>query len=108
MIQWYGQLYIDDVLKKKKAKIMKKLEDGKVTFDIYCVALASNRENLFDIINTNELLFNYYKSKDIFVLGLAANKKSAVDLAVCMIKEVYKSTGDFDVRQYYDVKKQTG
>lgn len=101
MIKWYGQLYTDEVLKKKKAKIMKKLEDGKVTFDIYCVALASNEENLFDIINTNELLFQHYKSNDIYIVGLAASRESAVNLVVSMIEEVYHSTGEFQMRKYY-------
>lgn len=101
MIKWYDNLYIDKLLKNKKKKIMKRIDEGKLTLHIYCITLASNGNNLFDIMNANELLFHYYKKKDMHILGLALGRESAIEIVAKMIEEIYKSTGDFKVRDYF-------
>lgn len=101
MIKWYDNLYVDSVIRKKQEKVKSKIEKGKLSFHVYCIAFASNGNNLFDIIDTNELLFQYYKRKDIYILGLAAGKENAFELVTNMIEEIYCNTGDFQVRNYF-------
>lgn len=99
MVKWYCRLYTDGVVKKNKVK--KAICSEKVTAGYYCICFASNEKNLFDIINTNELLFPVYKRGDLYILGLASTRKRAVELTVDIIKEVYQNTGGFLVRDYF-------
>jgi hypothetical protein len=43
---------------------------------------------LFDIINANDLLFPYYRKKEIYVLSLAASREAAKLLVKDMLEEV--------------------
>lgn len=80
---------------------MKAIENRQLTFEVYCITFASNPNNLFDIINANELLFPYYAQKEIYVLGLAASKEKATLLVKDMLEEVYRESGGFCVREYF-------
>lgn len=101
MVNWSDKLYMDDKIKKKPQKWRKKLEEEKVSYELYCIALASNPKNLLDIINCNELLFPYYKRNELFVVGLASSRESAVLLVKDMIEDIYNETGSIDVRTYF-------
>jgi hypothetical protein len=101
MIKWYHNLYMDEKVKKKQNKYIQALEKSKFTFGLYCIAFASNDKNLFDIIETNELLFEHYKRNDIYIIGLAKGKDSAIELAESLLLEVYECTGNFKIREYF-------
>ncbi len=102
MIKWAEKIYFSEDLKqKKKIKIMKSIEKGEMTFEVYCITFAVNSHNLFDIINANELLFPYYAKKDIYILGLAGSKGQAKLLVKDMLVEIYNETGGFRVREYF-------
>lgn len=101
MIQWTSRIYVSDNLKDKMDKIVDSINNGRLTYDIYCIAFASHPENLFDIINANELLFPHYKKTDIKIAGLARGREEAHRLVQDMIMEVYGHTGGFDVRGYF-------
>ncbi|MDF2610132.1 MAG: hypothetical protein K0R92_1606 [Lachnospiraceae bacterium] len=102
MIKWAKNLYLGDTINpKKKDRIMKSIETGKFTFEVYCILFASNPENLFDIMNANELLFPYYSKKELYVVGLALSRIEAFELVKEMIDQVYRETGSFSVRDYF-------
>ena len=102
MIKWSAKLYLsDDFNRKKKIKTMKSIEKGELTFEIYCITFAVDPNNLFDILNANELLFPYYAKQEIYILGLAGSKGQAKLLVKDMLEEIYTNTGDFRVREYF-------
>lgn len=101
MIKWYDNLYVDSYMKKKSKKIKKQMDAGKFNLNVYCIAFASDGTNLFDIMNTNELLFQHYKKQDIRILGLAFGRESAILLVKEMVEEIYRNTGGFQVREYF-------
>jgi hypothetical protein len=105
MIQWTSEIYVSDNLKKKKDKAIDSINNRRLTSDIFCIAFASSPENLFDIINANELLFPHYQKAHIKILGLAKGEEEATKLAQDLLMEVYKQTGSFDVRNYYIVRE---
>lgn len=105
MIKWAKNLFLsENITPKKKRKIIKDIEKGNLTFEVYCVTFASNPENLFDIMNANEFLFPYYDKKQLQVLGIALSKHEAFLLVKDMLDEIYTETGSFRVREYF---KQT-
>lgn len=101
MIKWYPALYLDSVTKKNLRKIKRRMERRKINLRVYCIALASNEMNLLDIYSTNELLFQYYRQKDIKVIGLASSKESAIQLVADIVNDVYQQTGRLDVRTFF-------
>lgn len=101
MVIWASRLYIGDKMKKKKDKVIASINDRQATFGVYCIAFASHPDNLFDVLEANELLFPYYQKSEIHVIGLAKGKQEAVSLVQEMLMEVYNKTGEFDVRTYF-------
>ena len=67
----------------------------------YVIALSSNGTDIFDLIPSYMLSEKGYKGHDIKILGLATSKKDAIDLTERMIMDVYRATGDVDVRGYF-------
>lgn len=94
-------MYTDDKCKNELDKIKQKLEQEKISVGIYCIALPSNDKNILDIININELLFKHYKKSKIYILGLAFGRDSAINLVQDIIMEVYKNTGNFDMKHVF-------
>ncbi len=101
MIKWADKLYLGESIHSRKEKVMRSLENGKITFAVYLITHASNRDNLLDIINANELSFPYYQKKECVVIGLAGSASEAKGLVTDMIEEIYRNTGDFKVREYF-------
>lgn len=101
MIKWSNELYLDDAVKKKPEKWKRRVEDRKLSHSLYCICLASNEKNLFDILDCNELLFRYYKRRELYIVGLAKTREEAIDLLQDMIEEIYQKTGDIKVRDYF-------
>lgn len=91
MIMWFDKLYIDESLKKHKKHCMKRIEAQKLWKKNYTViALASNETDLFDIIESRELFFKYYKQKKIYIAGVARNQESALELLQQMLLDSYE------------------
>lgn len=105
MIKWCERLYMDEEVGKKPDKWKRKVEQGKLTLDLYCVCAASNPDNLFDIIGCNELLFRYYKSRGLIVLGLAKSQYGAELLVQEMVEDMLKALGTLDVKEYFGLDR---
>lgn len=101
MMKWYPVLYLDPATEKKEKKIKKRMERRKVNAQVYCVAIASNDKNLFDIYNVNELLFQYYQQKEIKIVGLAGSKESAVGMVADIVNDMYQQTGKIDAGTFF-------
>jgi hypothetical protein len=101
MVSWTTRLYVGNKMKKKKESVISSINNSEVTFGVYCIAFASHQDNLFDIIDANELLFPFYKKSEVQIVGLARGREEAVDLVQKMLMEVYHKTGNFDVRAYF-------
>lgn len=101
MIKWYPQLYLDEQAAGKEAKLKSKIEKGKVSINLYCICIATNPDNLFDIINVNELLFHYYMQKQITIIGLAYSRENAVKLVEKIALDIYNQTDNFDTEAFF-------
>jgi hypothetical protein len=101
MVLWTSRLYVGDKIKKKKDKVVASINNKEATFGVYCIAFASHPDNLFEIIDANELLFPHYNKVEIRIVGLAKGKEEAIHLVQHILMEVYHKTGNFDVRTYF-------
>ncbi|MDD5935878.1 MAG: hypothetical protein PUC65_10045 [Clostridiales bacterium] len=104
MITWNEKLYFSESIKKKHRRTIFAIKHGKVTANVYCIAFASNEKNLFDILPANELLFPHYKNSEVHILGLARGRDEAALLVMDMIRDIYRETGGFSVREFFREK----
>ena len=102
MIKWSSKLYMDERIEAEPDKWKQRLEESKFSYSLFCIALASNENNLFDIMNCNELWFRHYRKNDIYVVGLASDKESAFKLVEQIVTDLYSETGEFKVREYFE------
>jgi hypothetical protein len=104
---WYEDLYVGESIVHKTNKIKWKIRRGAGQVNIYVISLASNPQNLLDIIPSWELLQKGYPKKEIYVVGLARGYKEALDVAAAIVDDVYRQTGGFDVRSFLGKKSRT-
>lgn len=105
-MKWYKDLYVGESIVHKTNRIKWKIRHNAGQINIYVIALASNEENLLDIIPARELLQKGYPKKHIFIVGIAKGYDEAVNVAVSIIDEVYRQTGAFGVRTYLSRKRR--
>ncbi len=105
MITFHEKLRCIGKAKKKEHKIRKLVEKRKLrSLKYYCVAFPSNKENILDIYNMGEFLFEHYRkdtSEDVHIIGLADSREDAAELVREIIDTVYRETGTFNVERYY-------
>lgn len=101
MIKWCSKLYLDEKIRKEPDKWKMRLEEGKLSYSLFCIALASNEKNLFDIMDCNELWFRHYRQSEVCIVGLAGDKENAIRLLQNIIEDIYRETGDLKVREYF-------
>ena len=101
MIKWYPDLYLDEKAEKKIKKLKQKIEDGKLNINLYCVCLASNPDNILDIMNVNELLFRHYSNITVSIVGLAYSRERAMELVERIALDIYNKTDDFSAKEFF-------
>ena len=67
-MRWYRDLYVSKTIEKKVGIIKWKINHNVGMIDIYVIALASNKDNLFDIIPSRELLQKGYPKKNMYII----------------------------------------
>lgn len=99
-MKWYKNLYLGEMIAPKAHQIVNKIKKKKLTPDVYIIALASNPQNLLDIIPTWELMQSGYPTDRVRIIGLAQGKKEALELVTAIVDEVYQKTGDVKIQEY--------
>ena len=104
MVKWSEKLYIGEHAAKKAEKCQKKIEAGKLVNGFFLITRPSNEQNLFDILPAKELMFPYYKQRELFVYGLAKGKDEAESLVVTMLEDVYRETAGLCCKEYFEAE----
>lgn len=99
-MRWYRKLYMGEKAKKERFKFVWKVKHRRMIWQGYVITLASNEQNLLDIIPVSELLQSYYQKKDIMIIGIAQGYEESLEVVKSIVDEVYQKTGKFNIRQY--------
>lgn len=102
MLKWYKKLYIGDNAKKKASSTIRKINHKKMTPGIYLVTLASNPDNLLEIIAADLLRQPALYQMCPPVVGIASGYQEAVELVRKIVEEVYCEQKSTDVRKYLE------
>lgn len=106
-MKWYDNLYVGESIRHKADKIKWKIRHNAGQIDVYVITLASNPQNLLDIIPAQELMQKGYPKKDLYVIGLAHGMNEAHEVVKQIIDEVYRATEGFDIISYLQAKKDS-
>ncbi len=106
MIRWFDNLYLDEAAARHPKAYRRRVEsERRLKRHCNVIALASNEDNLFDIFDTKELYFRYNRSRDIYVVGLAATYEDAVELLSKMVLEIIQEENSFTPRKYFSKER---
>ena len=105
-MRYYRYLYLSEGLKKKKDRIIAKLEKKKFQMDIYLITLSCNGNNQLEIWNSVLFLQPSFTQTDHFVVGITKGYEEALELVEQITKEVYNETKGADIRSYILNKEQ--
>ncbi len=99
-MKWYYNLFLGEKIAPKYKQTVLKIKNRELTPNVYVIALASNPQNLLDILPAREFLQNGYPKEQIRVIGLAEGKREAFEVTRRIVDEVYQKTGNTNVREY--------
>lgn len=108
IMEYYRYLYFSEGLEKKRAKVIRKLEKGKLQPGIHLILLPTNERNQLEIINAVYLLQPGYPKDGLFVVGITNSYDSALELVEKISQEVYDNANGLDIRDYILMKEQEG
>ena len=99
-MRYLKDLYVSEELKGREEEIMEHLEKKEFQFRVYLIALPENEKNQLEIYHSGMLNQEWYRDKDVFVVGLAKGYLQALELVRKIAEETVDKTGDADIRQY--------
>lgn len=105
-MKYYRYLYISEGLEKKRDKIIKKLEKGKLQLSVHLILLPASERNQLEIVSSAYLLQPVYPKEGLFVVGITDSYEGALELVEKISQEVYDNTGGADIRNYILMKEQ--
>ena len=105
-MRYYKHLYLTEGLEKKKEKIIRKLEAGKLQPSVHVITLAISEKNQLEIYPTLQFKQPAFPEQDLFVVGITKGYEEAVELVEEISREVYDATGDLELRDYIQAKEQ--
>ncbi|MDE7325006.1 MAG: hypothetical protein K2N63_01805 [Lachnospiraceae bacterium] len=102
MLTFRENLFVGESLKGKGEKLIPRIKKGKrLGKGVTMITYAANGRDLFDLIPAKEMKYPVRQKQELYVLGLAGSREEALALVQEMVMEVYRQTGDFDVRGYF-------
>ena len=102
MFYIYKDLFSDEKSKNKIDDICDAIKNNKFILGVYCIILSTNANNLFDIININELRFNFYHNTEIYIVGVSKGKKEAVNVVAEIAGKAAVEDNIHNIRSYFD------
>lgn len=84
---------------KRPAKVIKKLNSGKLSIGYYVITYSNNTEML-DIYPGYVFKQQFFRDMDMIVVGLAGSKSDAFDLIAKIAEDSLAKTGECNLKKY--------
>ena len=104
-MRWAVKLYTTEKTKNMLPRIIQKLRRGKLQPGIWLITIASNEQNLLDIFQSVYYIQPMFAKLNPDIVGIADNEESAKELLQKIVEDVYRETGCFDVRTYFEFRE---
>jgi len=103
-MKFLQELYLGEKIAPKVDQIVKKIMTEKIVPNLYLIAMATNPDNMLDLIPEWEVLQKGYPKESLRIVGLADNKKDAIKVMQGIVEESIRMTGSADIRAYLEEK----
>ncbi len=100
-MEWYRDLYLGESVRDKKDQIMQDVEGKRYRGNMCLITLAVNPDNELEILPVRELRYDYHVRNCPLVVGIAGDRKEALKLIQKIAGDVYRSTGDVAIREFF-------
>ncbi len=102
MLKWYPHLYISDRTRKSAKRLIRRINRGKPTRDVYVLTYPTNDCNVMDIVPSSVLMQKVVRSSCPKIIGLARGREEAYELMKQILQETYDKNGNFHVQEYLE------
>ncbi len=100
-VVYCDNLYLGSSIDSKKLdKLKKKIVKKPLLCSHYLIAFSNNPSDQLDIMQARGLVFHYYSTYPLRVVGIAADYEEAVALVEQMVKECLESRGDCALKEF--------
>lgn len=89
-MRWAVNLYTTEKTKRNLKHIQKSMKRKWIKPNVYLIALASNENNLLDIIHSSMYLQKVFQNMNPDIVGVAEDYGAALDLVLEMIQDQWK------------------
>lgn len=100
-IRWYRKLYLTERARKKRYKIVWRVNHKAGLLNTYLIILPQYGNNQLEIINSTELLQKRYDDITTYVVGVAIGKEEALTLVEKIVDDVVNHQGRQDVKEFF-------
>lgn len=97
---FYYDLYMSDVWKNKKEKIVEKLQKNKLQPQVYIIALAQGEQNQLEIFSSMLIKQHVFENASLFIVGIVSGYEEALLVIEEISRKVYKETGELHIRRF--------
>ncbi len=94
-------LYTTEKTKKMLPRIMHKIRTKRLQPGIWLITIASNEKNLLDMFQSIYYMQPMFAHLNPDIVGIAESEDAAKELLIRMTEDMYRETGNFDVRTYF-------
>ena len=98
-------LYTTEKTKKMLPRIMHKLRTRRLQPGIWLITLASNKQNLLDIFHSVYYMQPMFMKLNPDIVGIAESEDAAKELLIRITEDIYRETGSFEVRTYFQFQE---
>lgn len=98
---WYDDLFVGESIRPRRQKrIIRKVKKRSLFNNAYLLTLASNPDNLIDIIHAQVIRQRCYPKRELIIIGIAGSYDEAIELAGQILGSFYEARGDFAIEEY--------
>ncbi len=102
-MEFYKDLYWGASLKKKKEKVLYRLEEGTVQLHLYLLVLPVQERNQLEFFDSLLLKQTWFAdAAALKVAGIANGYEEAVELVQQMTEDALRETGTANIRRYLE------
>lgn len=96
----YENLYVSEVLEKKKDKIIKNIQNHKYPFNVYVLTLHLEEGQHLEFYPASLFYQSAVEDDKLLLIGIASDYEDALFLVEKIAEEAYDKNKDVDIRKY--------
>lgn len=101
-MEWYKDLYVSDAARRHVRRTIRRINERKITADVFLLTYPLNKNNVMDIVPAAMLLQHAARRRCPKIIGIARGRYDAYELMEAILMETYENTGNFRVEDYLE------